>query len=339
MGTAAGKMMAVMVMSAALFAQAAAPSASQRPPQNGQDRARSTKGAYLGVDIRDLTAERASELKLPNAGGVEITMVDQDAPAAKAGLREQDVIVSFDGQKIDSAEQLRQRIRAMAPGASAKIGFLRAGQPMDLTVKLASRKQMLASPGGRTLQPPAMHPPIASDFAMPQLSVVPFWAHDGLIVEDLTPQLGEFLGVRNGDGVLVRSVEKGSVADAAGLRAGDVIVKVDGEQITCSSDWRHAMRQHKAGSVTLGVVRDKREQAVTMKIPERRTGSLRIDLPDMTPVLEEMSAELERMRPQIERTVMVARSEFLRAAEEAMRQAVRQLEQARREQESQQQRH
>jgi hypothetical protein len=87
------------------------------------------------------------------------------------------------------------------------------------------------------------------------------------MVDNLTPQLGEFFGVKSGQGVLVRSVEKGSAAEAAGLKAGDVIVKVDNEGIDDRNDWNRIMRK-KGGKISLGIVRDKREQTLTVTLPE-----------------------------------------------------------------------
>ena len=97
---------------------------------------------------------------------------------------------------------------------------------------------------------------------------------------------------------LVRSVERGSPAAAAGLRAGDVIVKVDGEAVTCSSDWRHAMARRKNDAASLGIIRDKREQTVSMKLPARKTsraGGILPQLPHFSPSLEQRFRELQRM--------------------------------------------
>src|SRR5579872_4889009 len=62
-------------------------------------------GSYLGVDTRDITADRLSDLKLKEEHGVEVTLVDQDAPAGKAGLKEHDVILSINGSQVESVEQ------------------------------------------------------------------------------------------------------------------------------------------------------------------------------------------------------------------------------------------
>src|SRR5271168_5005302 len=68
-------------------------------------------GSYLGVDTRDITPDRLAPLHLKDERGVEVTMVDQDAPAGKAGLKEQDVILTLNGTAIESVEQLRRVIR------------------------------------------------------------------------------------------------------------------------------------------------------------------------------------------------------------------------------------
>src|SRR5260370_40774519 len=114
-------------------------------------------------------------------------------------------------------------------------------------------------------------PPIPNlpDFDVPNIGVVVVHSsmRSGLMVENLTPQLGEFFGAKNGNGVLVRSVEKGSRADKAGLRAGDVITRVGDQPVHDTSDFTHALRSHKGGSVPVGVIRDKKEQTPTITLP------------------------------------------------------------------------
>src|SRR5512146_2796597 len=96
----------------------------------------------------------------------------------------------------------------------------------------------------------------------------------GALVENLTPQLRDFFGVKNDAGILVRSVERGSPAEVAGLKAGDVVVRVGQDPVNDSGDWRRAMR-NKSGDVPVGIVRDKREQNVTLKMPARKeTGAM-----------------------------------------------------------------
>ncbi len=94
--------------------------------------------------------------------------------------------------------------------------------------------------------------------------VVTSSARSGLMVENITPQLGEFFGVKNGNGVLVRTVEKGSRAEKAGLRAGDIIVKINGQPVHDTSDFTSAVRSRNGNSVSVIVVRDKKEQNLNL---------------------------------------------------------------------------
>ncbi|HTS56542.1 MAG TPA: PDZ domain-containing protein [Terriglobales bacterium] len=256
--------------------------------------------SYLGVDTRDITADRLGPLHLKEETGVEITMVDQDAPAGKAGLKEQDVILTLNGEKIASVEQLRRMIRETPSGRVISLGISRNGQPMTLQVQLADRKNGL-DPGANgksfhvTLPAMPVMPemPALPDLDLPvSIVVVHSSARSGLMVENLTPQLGDYFGVKNGEGVLVRSVERGSRAEKAGFRAGDVITKVNGEPIRDSGDFTHALRSRKDNTVSIGIVRDKKEQSVTLSLPERKQSrDLEESRGQLTSCLSELQSE------------------------------------------------
>jgi serine protease Do len=235
--------------------------------------------SYLGVDTRDVTADRLAPLHLKEETGVEITMVDQDAPAGKAGLKEQDVILTLNGEKIASVEQLRRMIRETPPGRVVSLGIARNGQPITVQVQLVDRKNGLDYSGaiGKSFHVTIPAMPVMPEMpALPDLDipvsivVVHSSARSGLMVENLTPQLGDYFGVKNGEGVLVRSVERGSRAEKAGFRAGDVITKVNGEPVRDSGDFTHALHSRKDNTVSIGIVRDKKEQSVTLSLPERK---------------------------------------------------------------------
>ena len=148
------------------------------------------------------------------------------------------------------------------------------------------------------------------DFEVPNIGMV--YVHSsmrsGVMVENLTPQLGEFFGAKGGNGVLVRSVEKGSRADKAGLRAGDVIVRVADQSVHDTSDFTHALRGHSGGSVNLSVIRDKKEQTLTLTLPERKESGEMIEesfeLPELDTetqaALSLVREEIAKLQPQIE---------------------------------------
>ena len=230
----------------------AAPAAAAKPGK---------PSSYLGVDIRDVTHDRMAALKLKDARGVEITMVDGDAPAGKAGLKEHDVILSFNGRNLQGSEDLRKLIRDTPPGQTVELGISRDGKPMTIKTQLADRHRVVV-----------MAPRVeVSRIRIPRIAIpiiTTLSRQDGVLVENLTPQLGEVFGVKNGEGVLIRSVEKGSPGETAGLRAGDVIVRVGNQPVAGTPDWNRLMREQKAGPVQLGIMRDKRQQTLSLTVPE-----------------------------------------------------------------------
>jgi serine protease Do len=291
-------------------------------------------GAYLGVDTRDITADRLSDLKLKEEHGVEVTLVDQDAPAGKAGLKEHDVILNLNGNQVESVEQLRRMIREIPPGRLVTLGISRDGQAMTVKAQLADRKKTfgMGTSGGKafTFAMPAMPiPAIPAVPAIPEMDVpvsivvVHSSARSGLMVENLTPQLGDFFGAKDGQGVLVRSVEKGSRAEKAGFRAGDVIVKVNGESISDSGDFTHAMHGRKSSSVSVGIIREKKEQTLTLALPERNQSEVLEESFEVPAIdaevginLSETQSEVARIMPEIEQTLVKIKPDM----EEATRQ-------------------
>lgn len=283
-------------------------------------------GAYLGVDITDVTAERLSALKLKDERGVEVTMVDQDAPAGKAGLKEHDVILTMNGSNVDSGAQLRRMIRETPPGRIVTFGVSRDGQPATFKVQLADRKKSYAwsshAKDFKFEMPPIPPIPAMPDFDVPiSVVVVHSSMRSGLMVENLTPQLADFFGAKNGKGVLVRSVEKGSRAEKSGFRAGDVIVRVNDQSVQDTSDFSHAIRSNSSGTVQVGIIRDKKEQNLTLPLPERKdSGDLfeeesldNMDIDAETHLdLSSLQSELAQLRPQMQYAIQESR----RVAEE-----------------------
>lgn len=334
-------------------APAPAPKARTRVQVYG---ATAGSGSYLGVDVRDVSADRARELKLKSDQGVEITMVDQDSPAGKAGLKEHDVVVTFNGNNVQSAEQLRRLIRETKPGQSVSLGIARDGQSTAITATLGDRAKMFGS-GTHVWPGPAIAvhvpPPVVRipDIEIPSFVVTQSSRRNGATVENLTSQLGEYFGAKNG-GVLVRSIAKGSKAEAAGLKAGDVIVRVDNETVSDTRDWSRLLRNHDGGTVKLGIVRDRREQTLSMALPERGDESnnwfvgpdidqLRLDLQNLGPQSAREYADLQARiarewashQKEIEQSMRDAQREFDQSVREAAREKEHALRDAQREKE------
>lgn len=290
-------------------------------------------GSYLGVDTQDVTSERLGPLHLKEEKGVEVTMVDQDAPAGKAGIKEHDVILSINDQQVESVEQLRRLIREIPSGRTIAIGISRDGQPMTLHAQLAERDKM---PGMDFHFNPQINVPVVRipainipEIDVPNILVVHAPRSSGIMIENLTPQLGEYFGVKSGNGVLVRSVEKGSRGEQAGIKAGDVIVKINGSPVNDCSDFSRLLRSRNEAKSSVTVMRDRKEQTLTLTIPPRHSGALQgkdcADLmgeaacaeimsrsTQMAALMPGMTADIKRIQPQMEKLKKQVRQEMER---------------------------
>src|SRR5271165_4801793 len=271
--------------------------------------------SYLGVHIDEVTQQTASALKLSDTSGALITYVDQDGPACRAGLKNNDVVVGFNGSKVQSPDQLQEMIHSTAAGKTVNLTVVRDGQKKNISVILGAWPNAVAHMQNSFVAP---HPPVAftgpamASPAFPNIEVPSFVAlssRHGLVVESMCPQLSDYFGVPHGQGVLVRSVEKGSPADAAGLKAGDVIVKVNNEPVHDMADWRRAMRG-RAGKIPIAVVRDKHEQTIMINVASSGdTSRLQDqDWSDFNGQMQAFQQEMEKLLPEIEpsKTEMLA---------------------------------
>jgi serine protease Do len=239
---------------------------------------------YLGVGGQDITSDRAKALKLKEERGVEVSSVDQDGSAAKAGLKEGDVVLEFNGQKVEGWEHLKRLVRETPIHREVKIVVWRNGAAQTLTAMIGGRKETPMDLGDWVTPPPALWtPPMAPaapmpPTAMPSMPAMPAMpgfdlpafrtlmgtSSLGIIGEALgqESQLAEFFGVK--EGVLVRSVNKDSAAEKAGMKAGDVITKVEDTAISTPQQISGALRQVRNKTVTVTVIRSKREMNLTV---------------------------------------------------------------------------
>jgi membrane-associated protease RseP (regulator of RpoE activity) len=344
----------IAVLAAPLWAQTAKapekPALKSRPTTPAEAYVRvpfppGTSRSYMGVDVADITSDRVAPLKLKEERGVEITMVDQDAPAGKAGLKEHDVILEYNGTRVESEEELRRLIRETPPGRTITLGISRDGQPLQVKVTLGDRQKVWAKARTFNFVMPKIEVPEVPDIEVPSFDIVmrSYSPSTGIMIDNLTPQLGQYFGVPNGEGVLIRSVEKGSAAEQAGFKAGDVIVKVNDDNISDRTDWRRAIRGRKDGKLNVTVIRDKKEQVLTLTLPQRREeGRLQgfyipqgdwdmIEFPDekQEKELKELKKEMPKIKEQMKKLREDLADQAKEQAELARRQALRVREQQR----------
>lgn len=225
-------------------------------------------GSYIGVMMQEVDSERAKALKLTEVAGVEITVVEPDGPAEKAGLKVGDVVLRYNGQRVEGNEQFARLVRETPAGHEVKLDISRGGAVQTVTVRVAQRKaprvEWGATPGRMDIQ----MPDLPRTFMQVRSSVL------GVEAESIDGQLAQYFGVK--DGVLVRSVSKGSAAEKAGIRAGDVIIKIDDAHITSPTDISSRLRTLHGKPVPLVLMRDHKELTVTATIADDDPGRIQI---------------------------------------------------------------
>ncbi len=255
-------------------------------------------GPRLGVQIRDITPEDVTKLKLAGPNGVVVDEVVKESAAEKAGVKAGDIVVQFDGENVRSAQQFTRLVRETAAGRTVKMAVMRDGKRVELSAapamasdtfeikideaKMKEMQKQLGEAGEKMQQFRFQRRVPAPDAQpMPEGDVMQFFGDRGtgnfvfsqgrgrlgVTVQDLTPELAGYFGVK--DGLLVNSVQADSPAAKAGIKAGDVIATVNGKAVTTSGELVKELAD-KDGEVTLGVTRDKKPLSLKATLEERK---------------------------------------------------------------------
>jgi serine protease Do len=220
--------------------------------------------SFLGVELSEVNKETVSRLKLREERGAVIDGVTPDSGAARAGLQKNDVIIKWDGQRIESAREVSRQIHETPPGRSVRLGIMRDGKEMDVNVTMGERR----SPTPRLIARPSVASVrVRPEKVGPAVVVGRGRARSlGVELQSMTPQLAEYFGLSKRSGALVIFVFADSPAAKAGLKAGDVILSVGTETVQNPMDVRRALSDKPDGSeVEFKIIRDKQEK--TLKVP------------------------------------------------------------------------
>jgi len=197
-----------------------------------QDKGHVTRG-WLGVTIQAVTPELAKSFGLKENKGALVAQVSPGSPAEKAGIEQGDIILEFEGKKIEEANDLSRIVASTPVGKMIALKLSREGKVMDRSLKVGEMNEK-----GETAK---------ASSAQPSL---------GITVQNLTPEIARELGLKKSGGVVVAQVESGSPADEAGIQNGDVIREVNRKPVKNADDFLQSIEKNKGqGNILLFVQR------------------------------------------------------------------------------------
>ena len=265
------------VACAAAWAQPAPP-APPEPPATAQLRVMALSGSYLGIGVQEISSERAKALNMKEERGAEVTSVEENSPASKAGIKEHDVVLEYNGQAVQGTEQFSRLVRETPADRQVKLVVWRNGKNETITATVGARNNSPSAwrsgAAGQMVSVPQLNitipdiPRMQLNYQNPRLGI------EGEALGGQS-QFAEFLGVK--EGVLVKSVTKDSAAEKAGIKAGDVVVKVDDASVKTTTDITSKLRTVNKSTFSVTVVRNKKETQlnVTIESAARTRGSVR----------------------------------------------------------------
>lgn len=216
------------------------------------------KKGWLGVAIQTVTQRVVDDWELKVDEGALVTDVTRKSPAYEAGIKEGDVIVEYEGRKVEDSNDLMRFVSRTPPNEKVKIKVNRNGDTKELEATIEGRSSRIIT----------MSRGNGNSFIMFNSDEEIVWL--GVDLEDLTDQLREYFGAEEYEGVLVVNVQEESPAKSAGLKGGDVITKVGKRQIEDSDDLRKAIRRHEPGDeVEIEYIRRGKRKKVKVKLEER----------------------------------------------------------------------
>ena len=213
---------------------------------------------WMGVLIQDVTTKTARKAKLDIEEGAYVKEVVKSGPADSAGIQEGDILVEFNGKKIFDSDGLVKTVTRTSPGTKVPVVLLREGQKKTIQLVVRKKKELKQQQFG----------------VMPNIPNIQVFVGNhilGLRLLTLNEQLGEYFGAPNNEGVLVEEVEHASAAEKAGLKAGDIIIRVGKKTITAVEKIQRELQKYDEGdNVDFEVMRKGVKKTFALEMEEEQ---------------------------------------------------------------------
>lgn len=236
-------------------------------------------GGWLGIGIQELDSKIRGKLDIDSdIEGILITEIYEDSPAEKAGLEKHDILVSINGEKGKDLSDFVKLIKTNAPGSDVEIQIYRDGKMKTVGATLGERENTFVWKGLEGLEGLKGLEALEGLEALKALEhiVIPeidigmsSWGRRGRLgvyIEDVSGDLAEYFEIPGGEGVLVEGIVEGSPAEAAGIKAGDIIHKVDGKAVCCTEELVEAIAKMEADEETPIVLIRKGNEVVVQAV-------------------------------------------------------------------------
>jgi serine protease Do len=188
------------------------------------------KRGLIGVNIQDVTEALAKSFNRADSEGALVSQVVEGSPAEKAGIKSGDIILKFNNQPVSGAAALKNMVGLEKPGASATLNIWRDKKTFDVNIVVGERTQKSASAAS----------PIQPGDTSNEL---------GVDIEKLPASAAEQMGLKEGEGIRIKDIDPEGVGARMGLKAGDVILEIDGKKIKDVAEFNAAVKESKANNI------------------------------------------------------------------------------------------
>lgn len=207
----------------------------------------------LGVALHEILTEEAARFNLPGEYGAWVVEVAPGSPAAVAGISVDDVILAYNGQRVESARTMQRFVAETPAGRTVELRLVRGGTPVLVMVKLGAAGTAPAAVAGQ----PAAEPPAPAATPRPPRRF-------GVGVEVLAPAVAEHFGLPVGSGLIVRQVQPESAAAKAGVQPRDILATIGGIEIRSTEDISKFINEMPGDSTELTIVRGNDRVTLTL---------------------------------------------------------------------------